>query len=247
MEVSAFVIIVIVFWLAGLIKGISGLGLATIVVGMLSLFMPPAKAAMLMVAPSLVTNLAQCVGQHTMLLIRRFWALWLTLGLTTAFAPFPGLNAADTTVSTIMLGLVLIVYGAWGLRKPTLPTLKGPPSLISALAGLLTGLVTATTGVFVLPLVPYLQTLRLSKDQFIQTLGISFTVATIGLGIRLGSSASLAWQSHVADALLGVIAALIGLWMGARIRHRLNPAQFQSSLYAVFALLGVIMIARSFY
>ena len=44
------------FVLAGLVKGVTGLGLPTVGVGLLSLVMPPAQAASLVVVPSLVTN-----------------------------------------------------------------------------------------------------------------------------------------------------------------------------------------------
>lgn len=242
---STLLLIALVFWLAGLIKGISGMGLATIVMALLSLFMPPAKAAMLMVVPSLATNLAQCIGKHGASLIKRFWAMWLALGLLTAYSPYSGLNTTDSNISSIALGVVLIVYGLWGLRKPKLPALTDRPLINGGIAGALTGLVTATTGVFVIPLVPYLQTLKLSKEEFIQTLGISFTVATIGLAIRLGGAPSLDWGAHTGDMVIGVIAAFAGLWMGAKMRNKLDPAQFQQSLYGVFTLLGLIMIARS--
>lgn len=44
------------FLLAGFVKGVVGLGLPTVAVGMLGLVMPPAQAAALLVAPSMVTN-----------------------------------------------------------------------------------------------------------------------------------------------------------------------------------------------
>src|SRR4029450_4958570 len=48
-----------VFLLAGFVKGVVGLGLPTITMGLLSLAMTPAQAAALLVVPSLVTNVWQ--------------------------------------------------------------------------------------------------------------------------------------------------------------------------------------------
>ncbi len=45
-----------VFVLAGLVKGVVGLGLPTVAMGLLALRMPAAQAAALLVVPSLVTN-----------------------------------------------------------------------------------------------------------------------------------------------------------------------------------------------
>ena len=48
---APLVFIAIAFLFAGFIKGAVGVGLPTVVVGLLSIVMPPAQAAMLMVLP----------------------------------------------------------------------------------------------------------------------------------------------------------------------------------------------------
>ena len=52
-------LITFTFLLAGFVKGVIGLGLPTVAVGLLGLVMPPAEAAALLVVPSMVTNLWQ--------------------------------------------------------------------------------------------------------------------------------------------------------------------------------------------
>lgn len=44
-----------------------------------------------------------------------------------------------------------------------------------------------------MPLVPYMQSLRLQKDELVQALGLTFGVATIALAVRLGTSAPWIW------------------------------------------------------
>jgi uncharacterized membrane protein YfcA len=129
----------------------------------------------------------------------------------------------------------------WGLFKPTLPNYKNNALFMGAVVGVLTGMVNAATALTIIPLVPYLQSLKLSKDEFIQVLGISFTVATIALAIRLGISNTPDWIFNMTEIFLGIIAAFIGMWIGAKLRNQLNPIQFQRYLYSVFILLGLIM------
>lgn len=229
-----------VFLSAGVIKGISGMGLPTVSMAMLCLFMLPAKAAILMVGPSLLTNIAQCMGRHWCLLLKDHWVMWTTLFLFTVFSPYSGLNAANG-YTRLLLGVILITYGMWGLLKPTLPNYKNNALFTGAVVGLLTGMVNAATALTIIPLVPYLQSLKLSKDEFIQVLGISFTVATIALAIRLGISNTLDWILNVTEIFLGIIAAFIGMWIGSKFRDQLNPIQFQRFLYSVFIVLGLIM------
>jgi uncharacterized membrane protein YfcA len=64
MDVATFFFIGLVFVVAGAVKGITGLGLPTLSIGLLGLFISPAVATSLMVLPTLATNVAQCTGPH---------------------------------------------------------------------------------------------------------------------------------------------------------------------------------------
>src|SRR3546814_11061857 len=73
---SLLVLAALMFLLAGFVKGVIGMGLPTVAMGLLSLAMAPAQAAALMVAPSLVTNLwLMFAGPGLMPLLRRFWPM----------------------------------------------------------------------------------------------------------------------------------------------------------------------------
>ena len=62
----------IAFLIAGFVKGVIGLGLPTVAIGLLGLVMPPAEAAALLVVPSLVTNVWQlAAGPSFTALLRR--------------------------------------------------------------------------------------------------------------------------------------------------------------------------------
>ena len=64
------------FLLAGFVKGVIGLGLPTVSMGLLSLVMAPAKAASLLIVPSFVTNVWQlAAGPSFGRLARRLWPM----------------------------------------------------------------------------------------------------------------------------------------------------------------------------
>ncbi|MDQ8023937.1 MAG: TSUP family transporter [Moraxellaceae bacterium] len=175
------------------------------------------------------------LGAHTRRLVALLWPVWLTLVFATIFLPLPT-DAESQRLSRIALGAVLVLYGLWGLaaRKLPQPT-RGLPGW-GLLVGGVTGVITAATAVFVMPLVPYLQALRLERDALIQALGLSFTIATVALAIRLQGSASLHLFST--SVALAFIAAFVGMWLGTLLRARLSGAAFQRTLYAVFVVLG---------
>lgn len=245
MELHHFWLIGAVFIAAGGVKGVSGMGLPTFSIALLSLALPPATAATLVLLPSLLTNLVQCTGPHTRMLGQRLWPLWLGVAVATVFSPLPDLGHAGPA-TRVLLGGVLMAYGVWGLARPALPDFSRRPLTAGGVAGLLSGTLTAATGVFVMPLVPYLQTLRLEREAFIQALGLSFLVATLALAARLGH---IAWRSGVSVPLAGhalaLLAACAGVWLGARLRQRLPLQVFQRALYSVFIALGALMLARA--
>jgi len=244
MDIGLLAVIGVIFTLAGGVKGMSGLGLPTVSMALLGLVMPPAAAATLMMWPSLATNLAQCAGPRWRTLCRRLWPMWTGLAFFTVFSPLPSLTGAGRG-PRLALGAVLVVYGAWGLFKPSLPRpARRHEAWMGALAGSLSGLLTAATGVFVLPMVPYLQSLQMDKDELIQALGLSFTVATVALAIALWTDTSnLATPDAVACGV-ALIAAFAGLWAGTRLRRRMPVAAFQRALYGMFVLLGIAMLCR---
>lgn len=234
--------VALTFALAGLVKGISGMGLPTLAMALLSLRLPGPAAAALMLLPALLTNVAQCLGSHGAELLRRLWPLWTGLVLGTIFSPLPGLGSGSGLARTA-LGGVLVAYGLFGLARPQLPRPGRLEAWLGVMAGLLGGALSAATGVFVLPMVPFLQSLQLRRAALIQALGISFMLASLSLAARLGGLEAAAppdaWAASVA-----LIAAFAGMGLGARLRERLPALVFQRALYTVFLLLGILMLAR---
>ncbi len=87
----------------------------------------------------------------------------------------------------------------------------------SPLVGVATGLVTGATGVFVIPAVPYLQSLRLEKEDLIQALGLSFTVSTAALAIGLlRTGALVSPTAQLTGSMLALLPALAGMCIGQR-------------------------------
>lgn len=243
-EVGLLVFITAVFLAAGVVKGVSGMGLPTLAMALLGLVMPPAAAAALMVWPSLATNVAQCIGPHWRSLVRRLWPMWLALAAVSWLSPLPNLASAGAS-ARVALGLVLIGYGLWGWLKPGIPDLRQQTVWAGAVAGALSGMLTVATGVFVMPLVPFLQSLKLDKDELVQALGLSFAVATLSLALSLPRSGLALPAGGLTVVALALAAAGLGLGIGAMARRRLQAAVFQRALHAVFIVLGAVLVLRA--
>ncbi|MDU9412180.1 sulfite exporter TauE/SafE family protein [Pseudomonas sp. zfem005] len=233
----------LVFLLAGLVKGVLGMGLPTVAMGLLAVAMTPGEASALLLVPSLLTNLWQLFAGPALLpLLRRLWPLLLTLTLGTLVTTRWLVESASPWIP-VALGACLLAYGALGLLSIRPPAPKSREGAWSALAGLLTGLVTGLTGVFVIPAVPYLQALGLPREALIQALGLSFTVSTLALGLGLfihGGSQSL----DLGLTWLMLLPALLGLEIGQRIRRRLSEAMFRRLFFLGLLGLGAHSLLR---
>ena len=103
--------------LAGFAKGVVGVGLPTVAMGLLAMMATPAEAASLVVVPSFVTNIWQlAVGPGLAPLLRRLWPM--LLGICAGAAAGGGLLAgAQGARPTMALGAALVLYAALGLTS----------------------------------------------------------------------------------------------------------------------------------
>lgn len=236
-------LVTLVFVLAGLVKGVVGLGLPTIAMALLALLMTPAQAAALLIVPSLVTNVWQLrpwLALRPMLLRLAPMQAGVCLGtLAGAWV----LGAPAGAWATVCLGAALTGYAAWGLSGARLQVRASSERWLGPLIGATTGLVTAATGVFVLPAVPYLQALGLQRDELIQAMGISFTISTLALAAGLYFNAQYSSASLGASAWL-LLPALAGMAAGQRLRQRLSPGLFKTVFLCSLIVLGLHMVIK---
>ena len=229
-----------IFLAAGFVKGAIGLGLPTIGMALTTLLVAPAEAAAMLLLPNLVTNLVQMrPWAETARLATRLWPMLLGVVLGTAagallWGGFGGRHGG------VVLGVVLAIYGALGLSgiRIALPERAGLP------LGLATGALTAATGVFVIPAVPWLQGLGLAKDALVRALALSFTVSTLALGVLLRAADGLEARL-VAVSALALVPALAGQALGTRARGRLSEAAFKQVFFAALVALGLAIALRA--
>ncbi|NLS20931.1 sulfite exporter TauE/SafE family protein [Rhizobium sp. P40RR-XXII] len=232
------------FFIAGMVKGVTGMGLPTVAMGVLGALISPLIAASLLIVPSFVTNVWQLLaGPSFGALARRFFLLVLFV-IAGTFAGSYLLAAGDTRVTTAGLGAALLVYAGHALLARQLYVHATLEPLLSPIIGLLTGLLTGATGVFVVPAVPYLQALGLEKEELVQALGLSFTVSTVAL------AGALAWHGafridNLALSALAIVPALAGMWAGQIIRNRVSPVTFRRWFLMCLLVLGAEMIVKA--
>ncbi|MBB3591011.1 hypothetical protein FHX08_001355 [Rhizobium sp. BK529] len=228
------------FFAAGIVKGLAGMGLPTVAMGILGILTSPLTAASLLIAPSSVTNIWQLLaGPSFGALLRRFWPMMTAIVAGTMLGS-EWLASGDSGLTTRGLGAALVLYAAYALFARQIRVPGAMELWLSPVIGAVTGLVTGSTGVFVIPAVPYLQALGLAKDDLVQALGLSFTVSTIALAASLGFRGAFD-GGNLAFSVLAILPALAGMWVGKVLRDRIAPSTFRRGFLVCLLLLGAEM------
>jgi len=206
--------------------------------------MPPAQAAALLIVPSLVTNMWQTGPRATFKpVLRRIGGMQAGIVAGTLGGAL-WLGVPGGAWASVALGVALVAYALWGLTGRQLHVPPGRERWLGPVVGAATGLVTAVTGVFAMPAVPYMQALGFQRDALIQAMGISFTTSTVVLAIGLAGNGG-----YPVSALGGSIAMLLpaigGMALGTWLRKRLPVAVFRRCFLAGLALLGFYMVVRA--
>lgn len=234
---TSLTLVFFVFVLAGLVKGVIGMGLPTIAIGLLGLIIAPVEAAAMLVLPSLITNIWQLIcGPSFLILLKRFKTLLLGICCGTPFG-VSFIVSGHTAIVTAGLGIVLMAYGLYGLSQARLNVSKRSESRASPLIGFVTGILSGATGIAALPAAPYYTALELKRDDLIQALGLSFTVASLALAIGLLVTGE--FEMEIATtSLLALVPALLGMFIGQALRKKIPQEQFRRYFFFSLLFLG---------
>src|SRR6195256_1267199 len=240
------ILIAAAFLLAGFVKGVTGLGLPTVAMGLLAVTMQPSRALAIVIVPAIVTNIWQTfVGPYLRDIIRRLWPLmagtvvgiWLNAGMLTG--PY-------ARYGTIVLGVLLVIYAIVGLSKFSFSVARSNEKWIGGIVGLITGMVSAATGVQVIPSVPFMQAIGLEKDELVQALGGFFTIATLALAFNL-TSAGLLDASTALPGAVALACAFTGMFIGQAVRSRMRPEAFRRWFLIAMIFLGLYLAGSAIY
>jgi uncharacterized protein len=233
------------FFVAGLVKGATGLGYSTSALPLLTLAIGLHSAMPLVLIPSLASNITiMAAAGHFGETVRRFLPLYVAL--------IPGLAAGlallvriDQDSAAGMLGLVIAFYSVFALWQPGLVMSSRLERPLRIPVGLCNGLVNGLTGSQIMPLVPYMLSLKLDPDRFVQAVNIGFTLSSLIMIFGLGQIGLLG-RASLFISIGGIVPAIVGGWLGGALRRRLPEMRFRRLVLGVLLALGLILITRLF-
>jgi uncharacterized membrane protein YfcA len=239
----AFVLTVAVF--AGLVKGVVGFAMPTILISGLTLVLPPEQALAALIVPTLVTNGWQALRQGVSSAIQTVvqFRLFLLCGLVMLVISAQLVRVLDARVLYGMIGGPVAVFAALQLAGWH-PKLAQRSARIEAAVGGFAGFIGGMSGIWGPPTVGYLTAIDTPKQEQMRAQGVIYGLAAVALA-----------GSHIQTGVLRVASlpltftilpfALVGVWLGFRVQDRIPQAAFRTVTLVVLVLAGVNLLRRA--
>ena len=244
LDPSLLMLAALAFALGGLVKGTVGLGLPTIAIALLATFIGLREAIAITIIPLVATNLVQVIqGGSPLALIKRFGVL----NATAAIGLWVGteiLWAVDPRWLQIALGCVLIFNAVLQFSRFALRIRQSREPALSVPVGMVSGLVGGMTGSQGIVIAMYLSALDLTKNQYVQGIGLSFFLTGLVWMVAIAAQGAFTLSSLTAS-VLGLVVALIAMAMGRSVRDRLPQERFRQVVFVILGLLGANLIRRA--
>ncbi len=245
MDNLTLIYIISAFFISAFLKSLTGLGFSTICLGFLAVVLDIKLAILLVILPSLTSNLLVMLQSGRFIeALQRFWPLYLSA--------IPGLilgiwflGKSDNEIPKAVLGVLLFLYGVWGLRNGLMIITKKHEKQLSLPVGFISGLANGITGSQIMPIMPYLLSLKLDRDLFVQTINSAFTLNSLIMILGL-ANLGIITVPMVTLSAAGILPVALGVYLGSKIRKRVSEDVFRKMVLVLFLFLGLNLIARSF-
>lgn len=243
-DAGLITLVVLALTAGGLVKGVVGIGLPIVTIAILSNFLPLPLVLGLVVVPIALTNLWQAVQSGNLLVpLKRFWPM------TACLLVFVWLSAhlvveLDPRVLYAVLGLVVIFFAASDFIHPSGRVPPKAEIWAGPLAGTLGGILGGVSTIWGPPMTIYFVLLRLTKEEFVQAVGLVWFAGSIPLVAAFVDNGLLNGET-VWLSLGACLPAMVGLGLGQWVRQRIHQALFRKALLLMLFVIGLNLLRRA--
>jgi uncharacterized membrane protein YfcA len=244
MDTDILIIVYATFFAAAFIKGLTGLGFVSLCLPVIALFVKLEEAIPLVVLPSLLSNVIMIYQTGRLKQsLRRFWLLYIS-ALPGIYAGVLILNMVGNYAAKIILGVVSIAYSLLLLLKIEISIPEKNERILSVPVGLTNGFLNGLTGTQIIPMLPYLLSLKLDRNGMINAINLGFTLSIIVLLIIFGKFDLISLE-NLKYSIVGAIPVAAGIYLGGKLRHKISEERFKLAVLIILIIIGVNLILNA--
>jgi len=244
MPAAVIAVIVVMLVMAGMTKGLIGIGMPIVAVPFLNLVVDLPTTVAILSVPLVISNIPQALeGDKIGVVVHRLLPVFCGLVVGVVGGVYL-LASVRVDLLKPIVGGILIVVVLLMLLSPHLVVRREHEKYLGPIAGTIGGILgglAALPGPFVFV---YILALGLSKDRFVQYSSMFLVVAATLMTVSLGGMGALGW-ADVLGSSLAVIPILVGMKLGTGLMTLVSPAVFRTLILAVVMISGLHMIAGS--
>ena len=179
-----------------------------------SVFPLPTAIAFIAI-PVVATNLYQAFeGGRALEMLRKYWVINLcSVAGTVVGAQI--LFLVDARILTTLLGIVVVVYVAINVTRFRIRISDRAAPWAAPPLGILSGLLTGTTGSVGIPIALYLQARDVDKESFLRAIALTFLVSASMLVLALIEKGAIS-ETNAMISAISLVPAFAGMMIGQR-------------------------------
>ena len=241
-DFSLIIIVMIALFVAGGVKGVIGLGLPLTAISIIGAVVDLRTAIAYIAIPVVATNLYQAFdGGRTPEMLRKYWVINLCSVAGTVVGT-QILFVVDPRILITLLGGVVILYVAINASRFRIRISDRAAPWAAPPLGILSGLLTGTTGSVGIPIALYLQARDVDKESFLRAIALTFLISSSVLVLALLEKGAISRESAIISAV-SLVPAFAGMAVGQRLRGRLSEDRFRVFVF-MFLLIAAVNLIR---
>ena len=233
--------------LAGLVKGIVGFAMPTILISGLTFYLTPEAALAGLIVPTLIANMLQGLAGGLSAAYSSFlrFKIFIFSGAISLVFCAQLIPYFSSILLLGVLGVIIVFFSFFqilGIRFK----LRRENIFAAAFWGGSSGIIGSMSGVWGPTTVAYLSALNTEKMEQIRVQGVVYSLGAILLFFSHIGSGILNFTNYSLSLIL-IFPTLLGLFLGSQIREKINQKQFQNFTLLVLFLAGCNMIRRAWF
>jgi uncharacterized membrane protein YfcA len=243
---TILLMVVLSLTVAGLMKGIIGVGMPTVAIPLLSIFIDLKASVMLLSVPLVLSNIPQAMeGGETFKCFVRLVPVLLGM-VPGIFLGVTALLTISPLAAKLFVGLVVMIAAALPLLAPQLrlkECLQTPVGVAAGFMGGALGGIAAMSGPMVFC---FLLAKGLRGRDFTKEASLYLVLSAALLAVTLSSSSQYS-GFDLAISTLALAPVAVGMLFGQRFRDRIPPEAFKATVLVIVLASGAGLMIKSLF
>ncbi len=236
-----WLVVIVALGLGGFVKGATGMGLPLMTMPVLAAFLGVPHALAILTVPLILTNGWQVWRYFSHRYGTGFLARLLPAGAVGIVIGTWALTALPVRALSLVLAALVVVYVVLQLTRPNLRLSKSAGTALSPIAGLVSGVLQATTGISAPTSITFMHALGLTPQGFVFAVSAMFLLFSTAQLAAL-AVAGIMTGDRFRDGWIALVPVVIMMPVGARASSLLGRQTFDRIILGLLAALAIKLL-----